>query len=414
VTNVHEKRQNTQHKSDNFEELSPNLIYEPSTSSWNPPTVVLEQPQETQDSNDFVTLNYEVPPEVQQESEEVHSNVNCELVQPPTLDLSCTHCDMTFQDSLALRKHKLRIHFLGSREDGDFQCSFCLKYFTQQGTMERHVNTVHYNNFSVPQHIKCYICIDSPIYSTSEELFEHERSIEHQQELGLRVSVYCNVCRKNFSHECMALHIHLESHEHQMQILNLEQFSGESFFCIPCRKGFPSMPDLLSHNGSSSHKQVCIFRENLMAIKEIPVNSQSEANIVIDNFEKVFVNLNTSMKCTSLFEINQFKIAFQVDIVSLNKLTKAGNFFYCSYALCYARSTSETNLRMHMVLKHSTEHLKNGLLKPCVVCFRVFLEKDIRSHLESHDHLKCPVCGDQNIDAFNFLLFFVLIFLIFL
>jgi len=66
-----------------------------------------------------------------------------------------------------------------------------------------------------PRNIKCCICLDSPVYLTPDELFEHKKNEEHHWELSWRRPIHCNLCRLNFNSDREASRSYMQSDGHQ-------------------------------------------------------------------------------------------------------------------------------------------------------------------------------------------------------
>jgi len=210
--------------------------------------------------------------------------------EAPQQTLPCSHCDLIFQDTIHLKRHKLGVHQFGSKEQGHYQCGFCLKYFSDISYHKSHVKIVHYKGFKpsttgqLPDNIKCFNCVGCPYYSTEEELKAHEDTEEHKNEINSRISVFCNVCKKNFKGSLEALKDHIESEDHQNELESLGNFERETF-CIPCRVPFESFQDLCKHEGRSlDHKNICKeFREN-----QLEENMKGKSSLICHACHNVF------------------------------------------------------------------------------------------------------------------------------
>jgi len=56
-------------------------------------------------------------------------------------------------------------------------------------------------------------------------------------------------------------------------------------------------------------------------------------------------------------------------------------------------------LRKHLCRKHPKEHLKDKR-KFCSICYHNFRnKKELNSHMESHNDVKCPTCGKYCLTA---------------
>jgi len=90
-----------------------------------------------------------------------------------------------------------------------------------------------------PQNIKCYICPDSPVYLTPDELLEHEKSEKHHWELSWKRSIHCNLCRFNFNsdHEAFRYHMQSDGHQDNMRCTENSGGGGHAFY-VSYRDGF--------------------------------------------------------------------------------------------------------------------------------------------------------------------------------
>jgi len=231
--------------------------------------------------------------------------------------LPCSHCDLIFRDPLHLKRHQLAAHHFGSSDQGNHQCGFCLNYFSDISNYRHHVKELHYKGFKPsedkePDNIKCFLCVNCPYCSTKEELKAHEDSEEHKSEINLRISVFCNLCKKNFEGNLEALKDHFESQDHQNELASLGDFDRETF-CIPCRQSFGSFEELYTHEKKSiEHKNICKeFRQNQLeenVVQESPLICHACPNVFDSRVElerhiKKFHPLNGHFCKVSLLKI---------------------------------------------------------------------------------------------------------------
>ena len=139
-------------------------------------------------------------------------NTHIQQVHPPPGQpaFPCDQCDKCYSSSKYLYCHRLRVH--GAKR---FSCKYCMKSFTTNTNMLRHVSLIHEKH--KPKPFSCAVCPKA--FSLKANLQEHVQTVHYRF-----YNFHCDICKAGFRRKKQ-----LESHKENVH----SNMSNTVIKCVP-------------------------------------------------------------------------------------------------------------------------------------------------------------------------------------
>ncbi|KAG7306821.1 hypothetical protein JYU34_008266 [Plutella xylostella] len=267
----------------------------------------------------------------------------------------CDLCGRIFKRKQNIVSHMITIHLQGS----EIRCLICLKTFTTQRNLKRHINQLHNPDF---EYLECDDC--SKIFKGKHSLINHIQAMHNPAN---KQNCTCHVCDRTYTNTR-----NLKRH--------IETCHGErgEYKCCFCTKVYTSNQSLRRHQRIRHNPKIT----NVKSIPLEVLNGVYDEDVVKNHnngyqcrkCKKTFYSepvLRQHMKLAHSFS-SFYKYCRSVLLKqeTLKLETQANKFYNCEF--CNYVFSNVYELKNHMHSNHDVEYC----LSTCNVCFNKFYSKE--------------------------------------
>lgn len=321
----------------------------------------------------------------------------------------CSFCDSEFSQQNSLNQHVQMVHKNESSPSQQFACQYCRNTFTNRAQLERHLR-IHVSSID----LKCNIC--DKMFETQDSLAQHKlthcKTFEPESapknsapnaSPSTTGAVVCVYCKQNIENE-IQFKEHFKRHNNigQNGAANAQtQGKASSYICVVCRQ------TLTSNNEYNLHMRHHLRRSQLKPAPA-PTNGDVEE---ISKDEKPKCS-----KCLVKFEVWQELVDHMAKVHNINQASRAAQSPTPSIRSTTSNSSSSIpngDVQNGDGFKKEPNQSQVDFL--CEICSSKF---DCNAKLQAHLLIKhefsnsatnsvnamtCPVC-DETFARANFLL----------